>query len=79
MMFTYYLRKTMRDKGFVFWSLAFPLLLMLCFNVTFMGPAKGEVDFEPVKSSIIVKSESAFSEEFCSVMKNLADAETVTS
>ena len=45
MMFTYYLRKTMRDKGFVFWSLAFPLLLMLCFNVTFMGPARGEVDF----------------------------------
>ncbi|MCR5275848.1 MAG: ABC transporter permease [Clostridiales bacterium] len=77
MMFTYYLRKTLRDKGFIFWSLAFPLLLMLCFNVTFMGPARGEVDFEPVKSSIIVKSDSAFSEEFCNVMTNLADAETV--
>lgn len=77
MMFTYYLRKTLRDKGFVFWSLAFPLLLMLCFNVTFMGPARGEVDFEPVKSTMIVESESAFSEEFKTVLTNLADAETV--
>ena len=79
MMFTYYLRKTLRDKGFVFWSLAFPLLLMLCFNVTFMGPARGEVDFEPVKSSVIVESESAFSEEFVTVLTNLSDAETVKS
>ena len=79
MMFTYYLRKTMRDKGFVFWSLAFPLLLMLCFNVTFMGPARGEVDFKPVKSSVIVESESAFSEEFQTVLTNLSDAETVKS
>ena len=77
MMFTYYLRKTLRDKAYIFWSLAFPLLLMICFNVTFMGPARGEVDFEPVKSSIIVENEGAFSEEFVNVMTGLADAETV--
>ena len=77
MMFTYYLRKTLRDKGDIFWSLAFTLLLMLCFNVTFMGPAKGEVDFKPVKSSVIVESESEFSKEFETVLSNLADSETV--
>ena len=53
MMFTYYLRKTLRDKAYIFWSLAFPILLMTCFNVTFMGPAKGEIDFKPVKSTMI--------------------------
>ena len=77
MMFTYYLRKTLRDKAYIFWSLAFPLLLMICFNVTFMGPARGEVDFDPVKSSVIVENEGAFSEEFVNVMTGLADAETV--
>ena len=79
MMFTYYLRKTLRDKAYIFWSLAFPLLLMLCFTVTFMGPSKGEVDFEPVKSSVIVESEGAFADEFEKVMTELADAETVRS
>ncbi len=76
MMFTYYLRKTLRDKAYIFWSLAFPILLMTCFNVTFMGPAKGEIDFKPVKSRID-SGESAFAEEFKGVLTNLADAEEV--
>ncbi|MBO4689171.1 MAG: ABC transporter permease [Clostridiales bacterium] len=63
MMFTYYLRKTLRDKGYLFWSLAFPLLLMICFNVTFMGPAKGEVDFQPVKSAVIRVDTTASNED----------------
>ena len=79
MMFTYYLRKTLRDKAYIFWSLAFPILLMTCFNVTFMGPAKGEIDFKPVKSTMIRidSGESAFAEEFKGVLTNLADAEEV--
>ena len=77
MMFSYYLRKALRDRGYLFWALAFPILLMTCFNVTFMGPSKGEVDFEPVKCSVVYVSESAFSEEFGNVMKNLSDSETV--
>jgi len=79
MMFTYYLRKTLRDKAYIFWSLAFPILLMTCFNVTFMGPAKGEVDFKPVKSTMIRidSGESAFADEFEGVLKNLADVEEV--
>jgi ABC-2 type transport system permease protein len=79
MMFTYYLRKTLRDKAYIFWSLAFPILLMTCFNVTFMGPAKGEIDFKPVKSTMIRidSGESAFAEEFKGVLTNLADAEDV--
>lgn len=77
MMFTYYLRKTLRDKAYIFWSLAFPILLMTCFNVTFMGPAKGEVDFVPVRSSIIVESEGAFAEQFQNILQELADAEKV--
>ena len=79
MMFTYYLRKPLRDKAYIFWSLAFPILLMTCFNVTFMGPAKGEIDFKPVKSTMIRidSGESAFAEEFKGVLTNLADAEEV--
>ena len=62
MMFTYYLRKTLRDKAYIFWSLAFPILLMTCFSVTFMGPAKGEVDFNPVETTMICtdSGDSAF-------------------
>ena len=79
MMFTYYLRKTLRDKAYIFWSLAFPILLMTCFSVTFMGPAKGEVDFNPVETTMILtdSGDSAFAEEFESVLLNLADAEAV--
>lgn len=79
MMFTYYLRKTWRDKSYIFWSLAFPILLMTCFNVTFMGPAKGEIDFIPVKTTMIRvdSGDSAFAGEFEGVLENLADAETV--
>ncbi|MBO4496338.1 MAG: ABC transporter permease [Clostridiales bacterium] len=77
MMFSYYLRKALRDRAYIFWALAFPLLLMTCFSVTFMGPSKGEVDFEPVKSSVIYVSESAFSEEFGNVLQNLSDPEIV--
>ncbi len=79
MMFTYYLRKTLRDKAYIFWSLAFPILLMTCFSVTFMGPAKGEVDFNPVETTMIRtdSGDSAFAEEFESVLLNLADAEAV--
>ena len=79
MMFTYYLRKTLRDKAYIFWSLAFPILLMTCFSVTFMGPAKGEVDFNPVETTMICtdSGDSAFAEEFESVLLNLADAEAV--
>jgi len=81
-MFTYYLRKSLRDKAYIFWSLAFPILLMTCFNVTFMGPARGEVDFEPVESAVLFINEdaeqkSAFSEEFENVLTNLADTEAV--
>lgn len=77
MMFSYYLRKALRDKAYVFWALAFPILLMTCFHVTFMGPAKGEVDFEPVKCSVIYVNESAFTEEFGNVLQNLSDPATV--
>ena len=79
MMFTYYLRKTLRDKSYIFWSLAFPIMLMTCFNVTFMGPAKGEIDFHPVKSTMIRvdSGDSAFADEFEGVLENLADAEEV--
>ncbi|MBO4926628.1 MAG: ABC transporter permease [Clostridiales bacterium] len=82
MMFTYYLRKTLRDKAYLFWSLAFPILLMTCFNVTFMGPARGEVDFAPVESAVLfidedAEEKSAFAEEFESVLANLADTEAV--
>ena len=77
MMFSYYLRKALRDKAYVFWALAFPILLMTCFHVTFMGPEKGEVDFEPVKCSVIYVNESAFTEEFGNVLQNLSDPATV--
>ncbi len=77
MMYTYYLRKALRDKGFIFWSLAFPLLLMLCFTVTFKSPSESEVNFSPVKSAIVIGSEGVYSEEFENVVKNLADAEYV--
>lgn len=78
MMYSYYLRKGLRDKGFVFWSLAFPLLLMLCFSMTFKDAGEGDFDFNPVKCAVIETTEaSAFSMEFENVVESLTDAETV--
>lgn len=34
-MFTYFLKNRLRDKSFVFWSMMFPILLMLCFKIAF--------------------------------------------
>ncbi|MBP5492691.1 MAG: ABC transporter permease [Clostridiales bacterium] len=77
MMFTYYLRKALRDKGFIFWSLAFPLILMLCFTTTFKSASQGEIDFQPVNTALIIKSEGVYAEEFETLINNLADPEYV--
>ena len=77
MMFTYYLRKALRDKGFVFWSLAFPLILMLCFTITFKNASQGEIDFQPVNSALIIQSEGVYAEQFETLINNLADPEYV--
>lgn len=76
-MFKYYLRRALRDRASMFWSLAFPLLLMLCFSVTFMPAARGEFDFDPVKCAVIRESEGAFADEFDAVLEELSDAEKV--
>ncbi len=76
-MFKHYLRRTLRDRVFLFWSLAFPLLLMTCFKVSFMPAAQKDMDFDPVKAIVITQGEGEYVQEFQAVMEELCDAEKV--
>lgn len=76
-MFKYYFRRALRDRSFIFWSLAFPLLLMICFKISFMSAALEDMDFDPVKCTVVTEGESAYSQEFEVVIMELSDAEKV--
>lgn len=56
-MFKYFLLKTLRDKGFFFWTFIFPIALMSCFNVAFSNIYSSESEFDPVDAVYVCEDD----------------------
>ena len=72
-MFKYYLKKTLRNRGFLFWSLIFPLALMTFMKIAFGGLYDMQNSIDPMKAVIVDNGSGAFSENFISLMDQLSD------
>lgn len=53
-MLKYHFIKILRDKGFLFWTLVFPIALMICFHAAFSNLYEIENNFDPVPAVYVV-------------------------
>lgn len=61
-MFIYFLKKTIRDRSFVFWTLMFPLALMTCFKFAFSNIYSANAEFDPVKAVYVNEDDISIEE-----------------
>lgn len=52
-MFKYYMKKVIGNKSFLFWTMMFPICLMICFKIAFGGLYDIENNFDPVEAVYI--------------------------
>ncbi len=69
-MFKYSLKKTLRNKMFIFWSLLFPLALMTLFTVAFSGIYDMENRIDARQVAVI--GEGEYGDMFTSVVESIA-------
>ncbi|MCL2401442.1 MAG: ABC transporter permease [Oscillospiraceae bacterium] len=72
MRFKYSLLTLLRSKSYLFWTLAFPIILGTFFNVAFSGDLMA--NFEPIPIAVV--EESGVNTMFNEILHQLADGET---
>lgn len=70
-MFKYFLKKTLRNRMFIFWSLCFPLALMALFTAAFSGIYDIENRVDTKKVAVISESDTPFASNFDEVIENV--------
>ena len=63
-MFKYFMLKTLRNRGFIFWSLIFPIALMTCFHLAFGNIYEVENVVDPRDVAIVYEAEGEFPSGF---------------
>lgn len=63
-MFKYFMLKTMRNRGFIFWSLIFPIALMTCFHLAFGNIYAYENMIDPRDVAVVYESQGEFASGF---------------
>lgn len=74
-MFKYFLKKRLREKQFVFWSMIFPLALMTFMHIAFGNIYDIENHIDPMKTCVVYGSTGAFSENFEELLDQMSDPE----
>lgn len=72
--FTYRLKKLLRTKEVIFWTLAFPIMLSIFFNLAFANLDSSEV-FEPFNAAVISDENYANNTNFKTVLKEVSTGE----
>ena len=70
-MFKYFLKKTLRNRMFIFWSLCFPLALMALFTAAFSGIYDIENRVDTKNVAVISESDTPFASNFDEVIENV--------
>ena len=63
-MFKYFMLKTLRNRGFIFWSLIFPIALMTCFHLAFGNIYEVENVVDPRDVAVVYEAEGEFPSGF---------------
>jgi len=72
--FKYRLKKLLRTKEVIFWTLAFPILLSILFNLAFANLDSSEV-FEPFSAAVVNDENYANNTNFKTVLKEVSTGE----
>lgn len=72
--FTYRLKKLLRTREVIFWTLAFPILLSIFFNLAFANLDSTEV-FEPFSAAVVNDENFASNANFKTVLKEVSTGE----
>lgn len=74
-MFFYLIKKSLKNKSFIFWSLIFPIAIMTCFNFAFSNIYTSENSFDPVKAVYVNEDSVSLNEIFTDFLaeNNLLD------
>lgn len=63
-MFKYFMLKTLRNRGFIFWSLIFPIALMTCFRLAFGNIYNSENVIDPRNVAVVYEEEGEYASGF---------------
>lgn len=74
-MFVYFLKKQLRNRSFLFWSILFPVCLMTCFKVAFGNLYEEENHFDPVKAAFVREDNSYLGTIFGQVFEDICQDE----
>ncbi|MCQ2504226.1 MAG: ABC transporter permease [Saccharofermentans sp.] len=72
-MFKYQLLKNIRNAGFLFWSLIFPLALMTAMYLSFGGVYNMMNSIDPIKAVVVTEDEGEFATGFQELVRSMAD------
>ncbi len=72
-MFKYFLKKRLREKQFVFWSMIFPLALMTFMHIAFGNIYDIENHIDPMKTCVVTEDTGVFVYNFQSLMDEMSD------
>ena len=72
--FRYRLKKLLRTKEMIFWTLAFPIILATFFNLPFKNLDSSE-GFEPAETAVVVSREYQDNAFFRSVLEEVSAGE----
>lgn len=61
-MFAYFLKKTLRNRSFVFWTVIFPIALMSCFKVAFSNIYSSTSEFDSVDAIYVCEDSISVNE-----------------
>lgn len=73
--FKYTLRAICRSKGLVFWTLAFPIIMAIFFNMAFSGIEKNE-KFDAIKVGVVTNDYYNEHSNLQDIMKSISDPES---
>ena len=71
-MFKYYLMKVLRNKMYLFWCFAFPLVIMGCMYAAFGNIYDAENSIDPIKTVVLMESEGGYAKGFKELVDRFA-------
>ncbi len=71
-MFKYYLKRVLRNKMYLFWCFAFPLVIMGCMYAAFGNIYDVENSIDPIKTVLITESDGGYAHGFKTLVDRFA-------
>ena len=72
--FNYRLKKLLRTREVIFWTLAFPISLSIFFNLAFKNLDSSEI-YNPISAAVVLDENYESNETFKSVLRQVSTGE----